>query len=112
MSRSWWSISKRVIGGLLKGKGRGTGSLGIGYNLSLAAVFTLLRPGTGALRGWGNSFRFLTGRSFNSVVMTFITRNFSRGWWTSAVQGPKLFKIFFMAGKVLNKNVLTTVGHG
>ena len=38
--------------------------------------------------------RFLTGRPSNVVITTFITRNFSRGPWTNAVQGPKLFKIF------------------
>jgi len=27
--------------------------------------------------------------SAHAVVMTFITHDFSRGWWTTAVQGPK-----------------------
>ena len=35
------------------------------------------------------SARFVTGRSFNAVVMTFITHEFSGGPWTNAVQGPK-----------------------
>ena len=61
-SGSWWSIGKRVIGGLLKGKVGGIGSFGIGYNLSLAGVFILRRPGTGALPGLGDSDRFLAGR--------------------------------------------------
>ena len=65
-----------------------------GYNLSLAGIFTLLRPRTGGLRGWGNGDRFLAGRADKAVVMTFITRNVSRGPWTNAVQGPKLIKIF------------------
>jgi len=53
-----------------------------------------LRPRTGALRGLGNSDRFLTGRASNAVITTFITGDFSRGPWTSAVQGPKYLKYF------------------
>jgi hypothetical protein len=64
----------------------------------------------GALRGWGNCDRFLTGRSFNVVVMTFITRNFSRGWWTSAVHGPKLSKIFQVAWEKMLINKMGTQG--
>jgi len=70
-------------------KGGEIGSFGKGYNPSLAGIFTLLRPRTGTLRGCGNSDRFLTGRGAHAVVMTFITGEFNRGPWTSAVQGPK-----------------------
>ena len=31
----------------------------------------------------------LAGRPFNAVITTFITHEFNRGPWTSAVQGPK-----------------------
>ena len=33
--------------------------------------------------------RFLTGRPANTVITTFISHYFSRGPWTSVVQGPK-----------------------
>jgi hypothetical protein len=42
-----------------------------------------------------DSARFLTGRPVNVVVMTFITHEFSRGPWTSAVQGL-FFETFFL----------------
>ena len=41
------------MGGLPKGKSWENGPVGAGYKPSLAGVFTLLRPGTGALRGLG-----------------------------------------------------------
>ena len=82
---------------MLNGNVRGNGSLGIGYNLSLAGIFTWLRPGTGALRGVGNCDRFWAGRGAHAVVMTFITCEFSGGPWTSAVQGAKIINIFLTA---------------
>ena len=39
--------------------------------------------------------RFLTGRTAKAALTTFITGDFSRGWWTSAVQGPKKANYFF-----------------
>ena len=36
----------------------------------------------------------MAGRADKVVITTFITGDFSRGPWTNAVQGPKLFKIF------------------
>jgi len=40
-------------------------------------------------RGIRGQARFLTRRPANAVITTFITHHFSRGPWTSAVQGPK-----------------------
>ena len=39
--------------------------------------------------------RFLTGRTAKAALTTFITGEFNRGWWTSAVQGPKKANYFF-----------------
>lgn len=39
--------------------------------------------------------RFLTGWAIKSVMITFITHEFSGGPWTSAVQGPIFLKYFF-----------------
>ena len=42
--------------------------------------------------------RFLTERRARFVITTFITHEFNRGPWTSAVQGPKFLK-YFLGGR-------------
>jgi len=49
------------------------------------------------------SDRFLTGQAANAVVTTLITHEFSRGWWTSAVQGPGYINKTGTQGRVLDK---------
>ena len=52
-------------------------------------VWAAGRAGVAAEGAAWHRTRFLTGRSFNGVIMTFIMHEFSGGPWTSAVQGPK-----------------------
>jgi len=53
--------------------------------------------------------RFLTGWPGNVVFTTFITHQFSRGPWTSAVQGPKFFKLFIWLQAVGLERVATKI---
>ncbi len=55
--------------------------------------------------------RFLPGRSYNAVVMTFITGDFSRVPWTKAVQGENFLKLFLTAKNAASTRARKKTGH-
>ena len=82
-----------VNGGFLTAAGRGEGAGKKFWKLEVWAEATGAEACGGPVtRGVG---RFLAGGSVNVVITTFITHKSNRGHWTSAVQGPKFFKLFF-----------------